>query len=88
MYFNLINKRSGALFQGKYKASHVDNDRYLKYLISYIHLNPISLVEPEWTKNGIQDFARAEHYLDEFAFSSYFLFSSRPEKPPSNGLTT
>src|SRR3989338_5483227 len=35
MYFNLINQRSGALFQGKYRASHADNDRYLKYLISY-----------------------------------------------------
>jgi len=39
------------------------------------------LVEPEWTKNGIQDFARAEHYLDEFAFSSYLDYSGtdRPQ---------
>ena len=31
---------TGVLFQGKYKSVHVDNDRHLKYLLSYIHLNP------------------------------------------------
>jgi REP element-mobilizing transposase RayT len=41
MYFNNRNERSGALFQGKYKIKHVEDDRYLKYLFQYIHLNPI-----------------------------------------------
>jgi putative transposase len=40
MYFNKRNERTGVLFQGKYKSKHADEDRYLKYLISYIHLNP------------------------------------------------
>ena len=40
MYFNVKNKRSGALFQGRYKSVHAGDDRYLKYLFSYIHLNP------------------------------------------------
>jgi REP element-mobilizing transposase RayT len=41
LYFNLQNERTGGLFQGPYKAKHVDGDRYLQYLFEYIHLNPI-----------------------------------------------
>lgn len=41
MYFNKRNERSGALFQGKYKIKHAEDERYLKYLFEYIHLNPI-----------------------------------------------
>jgi putative transposase len=40
MYFNTKYKRSGTLFQGKFKSRHAGEDRYLKYLLSYIHLNP------------------------------------------------
>ncbi len=41
MYFNIKEERTGSLFQGKYKIKHVTDDRYLKYLFEYIHLNPI-----------------------------------------------
>ena len=41
MYFNRKHERSGSLFQGTYKAKHATSDEYLKYLYSYIHLNPI-----------------------------------------------
>ncbi len=39
-YFNKKYDRTGALFEGSYKAKYADSDRYLKYLFSYIHLNP------------------------------------------------
>jgi putative transposase len=41
VYFNLRNDRSGALFQGTFKAKHAHDDRYLTYLFEYIHLNPV-----------------------------------------------
>lgn len=41
MYFNKKYDRTGGLFEGRYKAEHADNDEYLKYLFSYIHLNPV-----------------------------------------------
>lgn len=41
MYFNTKYERSGTLFEGRYKAKHLDSDIYLKYIFSYIHLNPI-----------------------------------------------
>jgi hypothetical protein len=40
-YFNVKCKRSGHLFQGRYKAIVVDRDRYLLELSRYIHLNPV-----------------------------------------------
>jgi putative transposase len=71
MYFNKKNDRNGSLFQGRFKATHVDDDRYLRYLISYIHLNPIKLIEPKWKEAGIADKARAERYLETYTYSSY-----------------
>lgn len=38
-YFNERNKRSGSLFQGRFKSIHVDSDLYLKNLSAYINLN-------------------------------------------------
>jgi hypothetical protein len=40
-YFNLKRKRSGHLFQGRYKAILVDIDEYAQALSRYIHLNPV-----------------------------------------------
>lgn len=71
MYFNKRHDRSGALFQGKYKVTHADEDRYLKYLVSYIHLNPVKLIDPLWKENGIRDRKSAEKYLREYRYSSY-----------------
>ncbi|OGC93920.1 hypothetical protein A2389_02380 [Candidatus Adlerbacteria bacterium RIFOXYB1_FULL_48_10] len=81
MYFNIRNERTGALFQGRYKAKHVDEDRYLKYLISYIHLNPIKLIEPSWKETRIQDKSAAKDYLNTYTYSSYldFIGQIRPE---------
>jgi len=39
MYFNKKYKRSGALFQGTFKAIHVDSNDYLLYLSAYINKN-------------------------------------------------
>lgn len=38
-YINNKYKRSGALFQGKYKSVHVDSNEYLLHLSAYINLN-------------------------------------------------
>jgi len=71
MYFNKRNDRSGALFQGTFKAKHTDRDEYLKYLIAYVHLNPVKLIEPTWKETGIKEKRRAQEYLDEYRYSSY-----------------
>lgn len=40
-YINIKRKRSGHLFQGRYKAILVDKDIYLLELSRYLHLNPV-----------------------------------------------
>ncbi|MDO8564623.1 MAG: transposase [bacterium] len=71
MYFNKRHERSGALFQGRFKAVHANKDNYLSYLISYIHLNPVKLIEPEWKTAGIKNHAQAAHFLKEYHYSSF-----------------
>jgi len=55
MYFNKKNDRSGALFQGRFKAKYADSDEYLKYLFSYIHLNPLHIDKDPTTKDRPSD---------------------------------
>lgn len=71
MYFNKRNERTGGLFEGKFKAVHVDSDEYLKYLFAYIHLNPVKMIDPEWKENGIADTEEAQNYLEKYSYSSY-----------------
>lgn len=71
MYFNKKYERSGALFQGTFKAEHVDFDEYLKYLFSYIHLNPIKLIQSDWKDRGIEDIIKAKKYLNDYKYSSF-----------------
>lgn len=40
-YFNMKRKRSGHLFQGRYKAIVIEADEYVLQLSRYIHLNPV-----------------------------------------------
>jgi REP element-mobilizing transposase RayT len=38
-YFNQKNKRSGVLFQGRFKANHIDSNEYLLHSSVYVNLN-------------------------------------------------
>ena len=77
MYFNKKFERTGSLFQGTFKSTHASNDRYLKYLISYIHLNPVKIIEPEWKEIGISDLRQAEKHLDNYKYSSYLDYQNK-----------
>src|SRR3989344_1887720 len=61
MYFNIKNEREGSLFQGTYKATHAQDDEYLKYLYAYIHLNPAKLKDKEWKIKGAHDLSRLKN---------------------------
>lgn len=71
MHYNIRYKRTGSLFQGKFKAEHADGDTYLKYLFSYIHLNPVKLIQTDWKDVGVRDLENAKSYLKKYYFSSY-----------------
>ncbi len=81
MYFNTKHERSGVLFQGRFKSKHVDTDAYLKWILLYVHLNPLSLINTDWENGSVaHDVARA--YLARYRFSSYMDYygAIRPER--------
>jgi|SRR3989344_3384885 len=82
MYFNRKNARTGALFAGTFKSIHVADDRYLKHLISYVHLNPAQLIEPDW-KTSRKNIRHLKTRLQEYDYSSLpdFIGDSRPQTP-------
>jgi len=55
-YFNKRHKRTGHLFQGRYKAILCQKENYLLELVRYIHLNPVranAVTRPEeWEWSG------------------------------------
>ena len=79
-YFNKKYKRTGSLFEGTFKATHVDSDEYLKYLLSYIHLNPVKVIDPNWKENAIANRNTAKKYLESYHYSSYVDYSSQNRK--------
>jgi putative transposase len=69
-YFNKKYERTGTLFSSRFKASHAESDEYLKYLFSYIHLNPVKLIKPDWKENGV-DPEMCRKFINSYKFSSH-----------------
>lgn len=70
-YFNKKYNRTGGLFEGPFKSTHVSDDNQAKYLFSYIHLNPIKFIDSKWKENGISDTGVALKFLNTYKWSSY-----------------
>lgn len=80
MYFNKKYSRTGSLFEGKFKSKNIGKDNYFNYLFSYIHLNPIKLIQFDWKENGIKNQKKALSYLMDFSYSSFQDFYGIPRK--------
>jgi putative transposase len=74
--FNRRHRRSGHLFQGRFKAHLLEADEYARALVRYIHLNPVR------TKAG-GDAGKAEAWdrLSTFVWSSHKDYAGL-RKPP------
>lgn len=70
MYFNKKYKRTGKLYEGVFKSIHASNDRYLKYLYSYIHLNPAKLIDKDWKNGRNKNAGRLLEYVFSYPYSS------------------
>ena len=81
MYANKRHERSGSFFSGKFKSEHVHTNNYFHYLYSYIHLNPIKILDPNWKKVGLTSVGEAMKYLNQYPYSSYmdYIGNDRPE---------
>jgi len=70
-YFNQRYSRAGSLFQGTFKAVHVDNENYLQYLLAYINvMNPGQLIEPNLKEEGIMDKRRVLDFAESYFWST------------------
>ena len=70
MYFNKKYKRTGKLYEGVFKSSHITKDTYLKYIYSYIHLNPAKLIDKNWKENKNRDTKKLLNYIFSYQYSS------------------
>src|SRR5438270_11429153 len=66
VYFNRRHRRSGHLFQGRYKSFLVEGSEYLLALSRYIHLNPV-----RGSSIGGGTVAERRKRLRAFEWSSY-----------------
>jgi putative transposase len=82
MYFNTKYEHSGVLFQGRFKASHLDNEAYFRYIFSYVHLNPFELMQSDWKDVGVKNPALARSFLSNYRHSSFrdYVGGLRPER--------
>lgn len=70
-YFNKKYKRTGKLFEDKFKSVHIVTENQAKYLFSYIHLNPIKLIQIDWKEKGVKDKNEALKFLYNYKWSSF-----------------
>lgn len=66
-YTNTKHKRSGHLFQGRYKGILIDKDNYLTELSRYIHLNPVR--------------AKITEKPEDYPYSSYLSYITDKKDP-------
>jgi putative transposase len=74
--FNRRHRRSGHLFQGRYKAQLVEADAYAQELVRYIHLNPVR----SRGKPGVIPSERAQA-LHRYRWSSHREYAGWRRKP-------
>ncbi|PJC70118.1 MAG: hypothetical protein CO014_00420 [Candidatus Tagabacteria bacterium CG_4_8_14_3_um_filter_41_8] len=70
-YFNKKYGRKGHLFQGKFRAIHIDSDNQLRVAFVYVHTNPVSLVDFKWKEAGTKNKEKAIKFLGDYKWSSF-----------------
>lgn len=79
-YFNTKHKRAGPLFEGVFKAVHIESEEQLIHVSRYIHLNPVasSIIPkeelenyqwssyPEYLSRSLAEIAQKEFILSMF----------------------
>ena len=80
-YFNARYKRSGALFQGKYKRVIIKDEAHFIHLPYYIHFNPLDLFMPSWREREIKNHKRAVEFLEQYRWSSHLDYLGKKNFP-------
>lgn len=60
-FFNTKYKRSGALFEGKFRSKHIDTNEYLLYVSAYVNLNfHVHKISPRDAMSSIGEYTGAD----------------------------
>ena len=71
MYMNKKYDRTGPLMCRPFQAQHIDSDEYMRWVISYIHLNPVEKLFPDWKEKGMKPSKKVGKFIKEYQYSSY-----------------
>lgn len=80
-YFNRKYERQGHLFQGRFRAIHIQNNDQLKTVFVYIHSNPAALVDAGWKEGKVVQPEKVTMYLEDYRWSSYLDYLGRQNFP-------
>jgi REP element-mobilizing transposase RayT len=73
-YFNQKYKRSGSLFQGTFKANHIDSNEYLLYASAYVNLNyRVHKFTSNFFISSWKDFLQSEERKEKFCDTNIIL---------------
>lgn len=80
-YFNNKYQRKGHLFN-QFKAIHISSNKQLKNVMTYIHCNPISIIEPGWKEKGVKNYKMVKQFLEKkYRWSSLFDYLGKNNFP-------
>lgn len=80
--FNEKYGRTGALFEGAFKAKPVDREEHLQLLPRYIHLNALDGTACHWREGQVPDWSTAEKLLDAHHWSSHSAYAQGEQDLP------
>lgn len=80
-YFNTKHKRTGTLFERKYKFVLIDEQAHFIHMPYYIHLNPLDLISPEWRERKIENLNKAMDFLNSYRWSSHLDYTGQRNFP-------
>ncbi|MCF7906991.1 transposase [Patescibacteria group bacterium] len=81
MFFNSKYDHSGSVFQGKFKAKRVKDEKQALVLANYIHLNAIGLIESNWKRGVVGSAQRVIEFLENYRWSSYLDYIGKKNFP-------
>lgn len=81
-YFNRKHKRVGNLMVKPFRSKHIGDDKYLRWVIQYVHLNPAEIFEPTWKMGKVRNIEILGKQLLDYKFSSLpdYFGETRPER--------
>lgn len=84
-YFNQKNKRSGVLFQGPFKAKHINSNEYLLHLSAYVNLNDkVHQLGNQVSKSSWRDYLSETILKPNFCKKDIILSQFKKSKDYSN----